>query len=181
MKPAVILLHGLRHTPLSMRRIERAFSKAGRSVHNIGYPSGRTTVEGLAGLVWTRIAARAGNDGPFDFVTHSLGSILLRAISRSRPGAVNRAVMLGPPNQGSELVDRLIRFPPARVVMGPAGQQLGVEADSVPNMLGPVDFCLGVIAGNRPDNPFSHFFIPGPEDGRVSVARTRVDGMAEQR
>lgn len=179
MMTPVVLLHGLRHTSLSMRKMARELGRSGREVFNLGYPSGSSTVEGLAELVSGRIADQFGHDQPLDFITHSLGSIILRQISRTHFDHVQRAVMLGPPNQGSELVDQFERFASARLVMGPAGQQLGISEESLPNCLGPVEFEAGVIAGSKPDNPFARWFVPGPEDGRVSVARTRVEGMAD--
>jgi hypothetical protein len=62
---------------------------------------------------------------------------------------------------------------------GPAGGELGTEADSVPNKLGPVNFELGVIAGDRSINWINSCMIEGSDDGKVSVERTRVVGMKE--
>ena len=45
--------------------------------------------------------------------------------------------------------------------------------------LGPVEFPLGVIMGTRSINPIGSWIIPGPDDGAVSVDRSRVDGMSE--
>ncbi len=179
MNPAVILLHGLRHTRWSMRKMEGALTDAGRRVFNLGYPSGQAPVDDLAKLIWTTAVDRFGDERVFDFVTHSLGSIILRQIAIDHPGVVRRAVMLAPPNNGSELVDAFQRFALARWIMGPAGQQLGVTDNSLPQRLGPVDFCLGIIAGIKPDNPISRYFIPGDEDGRVSLESTKVDGYRE--
>lgn len=163
-----------------MRHIARALDSAGRSTLNLGYPSGQHTLNVLAAGILENIRNRFGDTHhTFDFVGHSMGCILTRIIARSRPGMVRRAVMLAPPNRGSELVDRFIGCPPARWVMGPAGRALGAAPDSIPNSLGPPDFQTGIISGNKPDNPLSRFFIPGPEDGRVSVARTRLEGMAD--
>lgn len=48
---------------------------------------------------------------------------------------------------------------------------------SVPNSLGPAEFELGVIAGSKSINPLFSSWIPGADDGTVSIARTKVAGM----
>jgi hypothetical protein len=85
--------------------------------------------------------------------------------------------MLGPPNQGSQAADELDSLPGFDWINGPAGRQLGKGEDSVPLALGPVDFELGVIAGDRTIDPVTSAILDDPDDGRVSVADTRVEGM----
>jgi hypothetical protein len=64
---------------------------------------------------------------------------------------------------------------------GPAAEQLGTCRDqNLQALLGFVDYPVGVIAGDRTIDPMSWLIIPGPNDGRVSVARTVVPGVTDQ-
>jgi hypothetical protein len=88
--------------------------------------------------------------------------------------------MLGTPNGGSEIADRLKHIGAYRAWFGPAGQQLGTQRDAaVVAMFPAVDYPVGIIAGNRSVYPITSAFLPRPHDGRVSVENTRLDGMAD--
>ena len=90
---------------------------------------------------------------------------------------LGRVVMLGPPNQGSQIVDGLLPVPGFRFIGGPAGVSLGTGEDSIIASLGPVEFDLGVIAGSANINPLEFLFIDGPSDSIVSIESTKVEGM----
>jgi triacylglycerol lipase len=176
-KAKVVLLHALGRTRLSLLFAERYLRRAGLDPVSIPYPSRREPIERLAELV--RASLPQEGDRPLHFVTHSLGGIVLRyLVQAGRPPNLGRVVMLGPPNRGSQLATRLKRSWLFRLATGPAGQQIGSDAQSVPNRLGPADFELGVIAGTTAFDPF-RFLISGQSDGKVTLDETRVDGQTD--
>jgi hypothetical protein len=164
-----------------MSDVAEALVGAGYTVENIAYPSTDHSFEKLLEIVSQRIdQCCIRGESKVDFVTHSLGGILLRAYANEKGAEhIGRAVMLSPPSRGSELVDELKEITVFQWITGPAGQQLGTDPDSVPLNLGPVNFEVGVITGNASLNPLYSWLIPGPDDGKVSVDRAKVSGMAD--
>lgn len=122
------------------------------------------------------------NSDKIHFVTHSLGGIVVRmAIKQNRPEKLGRIVMLSPPNQGSEAVDNLKERWYYSLINGPAGQELSTAENSVPNRLGPVDYPVGIITGDKQaffDSWLLDLFR-GANDGKVSVERAKVEGMTD--
>jgi len=176
----VILLHGLARTARAMKKMENALVDAGYTVVNQGYPSTRQNIQTLAAETLPDALGKCPSVGSIHFVTHSMGGILLRQyLSQHIIPRLGRTVMLGPPNQGSEVVDRLGAWAPFQWFNGPAGSQMGTGADSVPTQLGPVDFPVGIIAGSQTINFLLSTQLPGPNDGKVTVERTKVEGMQD--
>ena len=159
----IFLLHGLARTSSSMKSMERFLSDHNFSVSNLDYSSRHFTIQELAKKVRQQIITISEDQksSKYHFVTHSMGGIVLRQIQATNPlPHLGRVVMLGPPNQGSEIVDKLGKMKFFQLLNGPASLQLSTHSESIPNRLGPVSFELWVIAGDRSINPILSSMIP---------------------
>lgn len=178
----VVLLHGIGLRAWTMRRIETALQADGYRTLNLSYPSRRMPIEEIAGT-WlpAQLAQHGANRAPrLHFVTHSMGSLVLRKfLADARPDNLGRVVMLGPPNQGSAAADVARGNALLRLFLGDNLGRLGTGGDAVVRTLGPADFEVGIIAGNASLNPLFGRALGGPHDGVVSVASARLEGMRD--
>lgn len=179
--PCVVALHGLGRTKLSMSLLAWRLEDAGFEVRNLGYPSRAAPASTLAAVVGEGIdACRRDGHRPVHFVTHSLGGILVREyFQRGVQPDIGRVVMLAPPNHGSEIVDRERDAGWFRWLVGAAGLELGTAPGALPNRLPPLQMEIGVIAGTVSSDPWFSPLLPGADDGKVSVASTRLAGMRD--
>ncbi|UFZ04313.1 alpha/beta fold hydrolase [Bradyrhizobium ontarionense] len=178
----VVLLHGIAGRSLMLRPFEKSLQRAGFATLNIDYESRKKPLELLAEDIRAAVSDFAARlDGPVHFVTHSMGGLLAQVyIARHRPARLGRVVMLGTPNGGSELADRLQNVGLYRAYFGPAGLQLVTTKDVTLASLPAADYEIGVIAGNRFLDPIcALFLLPWPNDGRVSVESCKLAEMAD--
>jgi len=175
----VVLLHGMKRSASSMSQIENHLKANGYRTINIDYPSSEQTIEKLSDFIHQEITSRYfDKTRKVNFVTHSMGGILLRYyLKQHRPDNLGRVVMLAPPNQGTEMSDFLQGSKIFEAFFGPAGTQLGTNEKSIVHSLGPVNFELGIIMGNISLNPIASMVVPGDDDGLVSHERSKVEGM----
>jgi pimeloyl-ACP methyl ester carboxylesterase len=186
MAGAVVLLHGLNRTQLSMAPLALALRRHGYAVRNRYYHTRAATIEQHADALLERLRdddASSGG-GPVHFVAHSMGCIVVRcALARCAPGDVPRSrpgrfVMIAPPNRGSELAARLAGKAVWDAVLGGrALAQLGRPATLDAWGSPPIPF--GVIAGGRGDGRGWNPLLPGDDDGVVTVACTHLPGEAD--
>ncbi|MBK3665420.1 alpha/beta fold hydrolase [Bradyrhizobium diazoefficiens] len=178
----VVLLHGIGVGSWTLKKLDRALQRRGFATLNLDYSSRKKPLEALAEEIHPPIAAFAEQcGGAIHFVAHSMGGLLTRVyLSRRRPARLGRVVMLGTPNGGSEVADLLKDLSIYRAVFGPAGLQLSTTQDPVLADLPLPDYAIGVIAGCRTIAPIaSALVLPRPNDGRVSVASTKLAGIAD--
>ena len=176
---AVVLVHGLGRTSSSMWLMQKRLAQLGYHVVNLEYPSTQIEIEKTAReYLQPQVEELSRRFDVINFVTHSMGGIVVRQyLEDGGSDTVGRIVMLAPPNKGSEIIDRLGGYSCFKKAMGPASLQLSTISNSLPNRLGGAKVKVGIIAGSLSLNPLSSLMIEGPDDGKVSVESTRLEGM----
>lgn len=180
-RKCVVLLHGIARTSASMAPLAEYMEKRGYAAINIDYPSTDHAIDDLVERVNGKIIASSWTpDCTTHFVGYSMGALIVRGlIHKHRPEKMGRVVLLAPPNGGSEVADFWKNNFLFEWLYGPAGQELVTQQDAYRNRFGEVDFEVGVIAGDRSIDPLSSSIIPGPDDGKVSIPRTKLPGMKD--
>jgi len=152
-----------------------ALADRGYVVFNGGYPSTEATIEELAEYILPRALA-ACPKGPVHVVGHSMGGLLYR-YWQAKTDRIERVVLIGTPNGGSEVVDTFVSWPFYRSINGPAAEQMGTDGMAL--RLAPPRAEVGVIIGSKSKSWLFSRLIPGPDDGRVSVESARLKGAAQ--
>lgn len=182
MQEGVVLLHGIFRTHRSMEGLAKHLRNEGFSVLNLGYPSTKHSIEILAAHLHPKIDSFAKECTRLHFVGYSMGGLLIRAYLKAYPVShLGRIVMLGTPNQGSEVADFISSWRLYRWLYGPAGQQLGTKTFPLACLHDTLPCELGVLAGSRSLDPISSYIIGIPNDGKVSIKSTKLAGMKEHK
>jgi pimeloyl-ACP methyl ester carboxylesterase len=178
-REVVVLLHGLGRNNMAMWRLAHRLEDAGFHVERVGYSSLDLSPREILEEVSNQIDnCCSSHDKTVHYVGHSLGGLLIRAyLQERRPDNLGRVVLLGTPNQGTPIVDYFRDHWWMRL-LGPTTNALGTDSESFPSSLEPPWYPVGVIAGvtkmdiNEP-------WLPGVDDGLVTVEATRLEGMSD--
>lgn len=179
---AVILIHGIVRSSKSFGALARRLRQQGEHVIGFDYPSTQTTMAQSARFLQRTIASLDGIE-QIDLVVHSMGGLLVRSYLQQQGDhpdpRLHRMVMLGVPNNGARMANLLQKNPMYRFIYGPAGQELIEHPEGYINSLPVPDFEFAIIAGARGTASGWNPFIPGDDDGTVSVEATRLPGAAD--
>ncbi len=181
-RECVICLHGLRSSSHVWKKLQKQLVVEGYNVLLINYPSSKFPIEKLAeeALVPAISRCRKKQNEKIHIVAHSLGSILARYYLQENDVAeLGRVVMVSPPNNGSELVEKFHYVPGFRFINSPAGMQLGTDENGLIKSLEIPDYEFAVLTGSRSINWIESCFIPANDDGRVSIQSAKLKNMKE--
>jgi pimeloyl-ACP methyl ester carboxylesterase len=178
-KKMVVCVHGLFRSSKSMWRMARSLKKEGRKVLNWDYPSRKKLIcahgEDLAKELLSISLKHPGIT--FDFVTHSLGGLVLRSALNHplcpRAAKVGKVVLLAPPNRGAFFGRKLAQNRLVQKIVGSyAGNELLTTPENGFDSLGnfPEAMKVLVIAGSVRYNPT----LRCQNDGTVMVQETAL-------
>lgn len=177
----VVLVHGLARSHRSLASLEARLLREGYEVLSFEYASTRAPLEEHAAAL-AELLAGLPEAYEVSFVTHSLGGIVLRELTRDAGApwrawhTLGRAVTLAAPHRGAEIATRTGRFGLVRVVMGPAYCALG---DGTAAALPEPDLELGTIVAVRGDGRGWNPWVAGDDDGLVAASEATLPGARD--
>jgi hypothetical protein len=181
--PAVIVLHGLGEGRSSMRPIANHLRKTlDANVLLFGYASTATTIE-AHGRSLDAVVDGLPPTSRISFVGHSLGNLVVRRwMSLADAGdlaRVDRMVMLGPPNRGSDLARHVGGVGVLAAFAEGAARDLVVDWPQVEPHLAVPPCEFGIVAGGRGDGSGFSPLLDGDDDAIVRVEETRLEGAGD--
>ena len=194
----VLLLHGLGRTADSMDPLADFLQEQATAAllsaptpiftpFTVSYASTRDSIQHHSQAL-SELIEHLPPDSKISFVAHSLGNIVIRhAIGRwQRNGdpkkvlpRLQRFVMLGPPNQGSKLAERLSRLKLFEVVTGSSGLQLGKAWDDLQSELAIPPLPFMIVIGTQEEKPLQNPLLDGPNDGIVTASEALLEGSTK--
>lgn len=165
----VVLLHGLGRTRRSLARLDRALIQAGLTTARLDYPSTRRPIQDHAATI-ADLLDHVPIPAKLSFASHSLGNLVVRQLlgfDAPWRSAIERIVMVAPPNKGASLAASLDKGGVMRGILGPSYGQI---AEGFATTLPVPDVPVAVFAGDAAG-------VPG--DGLLTVDETRLEDASE--
>ena len=180
---AVIVLHGLGENRASMQPLVRHLrSRLDATVLTFGYASPRAGID-AHGAALGRVVAGLPRAARISFVGHSLGNLVVRRWMHLAPAPdlarVHRMVMLGAPNQGSELARMTAKVWMLAALSHGAAKDLVLNWPEISKSLAVPACEFGIVAGGKGDDRGYSTLLEGDDDAVVRVAETRLDGARD--
>jgi len=181
--PTVIVLHGLGEGRASMRPIADHLRKTlDATVLLVGYASTAAPIE-AHGRSLDAVVGGLPATSRISFVGHSLGNLVVRRwMSLADAGdvaRVDRVVMLGPPNRGSDLARQVGGVGVLAAFAEGAARDLVVDWHRVEPHLAVPPCEFGIVAGGRGDGSGFSPLLDGDDDAVVRVDETRLEGAGD--
>jgi pimeloyl-ACP methyl ester carboxylesterase len=176
LKP-LILIHGLFMHKSVMWWAGRWLSQFGFEPYLFGYNSFFNNISDHTERLFDFINRHNLKDSELYFVTHSLGSIVLRDFSL-RYGSefkLTRAVHLGPPHKGSQTARAISKVPLLAKILGPSFREICQR--KIEKL--PPSPEVGIVAGEIKLKRGYYFVLNGPNDGIVEIEETLIEGAKE--
>lgn len=179
-----VLVHGFLDTRFHLSFMDKELADDGYVVINRTYPSVTMSIEECADYL-ARVIRQETDDitGSYElyFVTHSMGGLVARCyLAKYHPPQARRLVMIATPNRGVTKAELAARLPLADRVLGPALMEMAQGTDYLCELCGGAPVVeFAVIAGGKGDGQGYSIFIPGDDDGTVSVRSAYLPGAAD--
>ena len=180
---AVLVLHGLGENRASMRPLVRHLrGQLDATVLTVGYASPRAGIDGH-GASLGRVVAGLPDATRISFVGHSLGNLVVRSWMHRAPAAdlarVHRMVMLGAPNQGSDLARMTANVWLLSKLAHGAAKDLVLHWPEISKSLAVPPCEFGIVAGGKGDDRGYSTLLAGDDDAVVRVAETKLAGARD--
>ena len=175
----VVLIHGILRSSKCMSSMAETLEQAGFHTFQFDYPSTQVSIPEAAEYLHQTIESLEGIEELY-IAAHSMGGLVTRAyFAEHDDPRFRRIVMVGTPNHGAELADLVHQNFLVRTAAGPGGRQLVTGREGlIPSL--PAPKCeFAIIAGARNNPAGWNPFIPGDDDGTVTVESTKLVGAAD--
>jgi len=179
----VIVLHGLGEGRDSMRPlVDHLRTAVDATVLSFGYASVKADID-AHGAALARVVADLPAAERLSFVGHSLGNLVVRRWMSLAPvedlARTERMVMLGPPNQGSDLARMAGRVSWLASSAEGAARDLVCDWPRVAPRLAVPPCPFGIVAGGKGDDAGFSALLAGDDDAVVRVEETRLPGAED--